>query len=75
MPVSKSKLDQLNAMLDDYLEQREKDRLAGIDDDEDDDPVQFLETPRTLPVSEPPAEPRIQRRSASTALEESHCSN
>jgi hypothetical protein len=61
MPISKSKLDQFNAMLDQYLEQREKDRLASVDDDDEDDPVQFLdpeETRRTGPIAEPPVEPQ-----------------
>jgi hypothetical protein len=61
MPVSQSKLQKLNDMMDSWLEQRKQDRLNGIDDEDEDDPEQFLdpeEKPRTGPIAEPPVEPQ-----------------
>jgi hypothetical protein len=59
MPVSQSKLQQLNDMMDSWLEQRKLDQLAGVDDDEDEDtdPVQFQD-PHEKPVAEPPSTPQ-----------------
>jgi hypothetical protein len=53
MPVDKAKLQKLNDMMDSWLEQRNQEIVAGTYyDDEDDDPVQYLDPPRTLPVAE-----------------------
>jgi hypothetical protein len=62
MPLSKSTLQKMNDcidMLDSWLQQRQQDRLDGIDDDEDEDtdPVQF-QYPREKPVAEPPTMPQ-----------------
>jgi hypothetical protein len=49
MPIDKSKLQKLKDMMDSWLEQRKQDQLNGVDDDdenEDTDPVQFMEPPR-----------------------------
>jgi hypothetical protein len=57
MPNDKAKLQKLNDMMDSWLEQRKQDRLAGIDDDDDDentDPIQFQEPPHKGPIAEPP---------------------
>jgi hypothetical protein len=56
MPVDKSRVDRMIKMMDDFLKQREDDKLNGYDDeDEDTDPRQFLDPPhRTLPVAESP---------------------
>ena len=52
MPIDRNRLDRMITMMDEYL------AAQKADDDEDTDPHQFLEAPhRTLPVSEPPAEP------------------
>jgi hypothetical protein len=54
MPIDKSRVDKLIATMDSYLKQLEQDQLNGYcDDDEDDDPVQFGNPPRDLPVAEP----------------------
>jgi hypothetical protein len=56
MPIDQSKLDRMIRM-DDYLSQREQDKLNGYDDeDEDTDPVEFQEaySARQMPVAEPP---------------------
>jgi hypothetical protein len=55
VPVSQSKLQQLNDMMDAWLQQRQQDRLDGIDDDDDEDtdPEQFLYQQQE-PVAEPP---------------------
>ena len=59
MPIDKSRLDRMITMMDEFLKQREQDRLNGYpDDDDDDDPKQFLESSRTSPVAEPPATPQ-----------------
>jgi hypothetical protein len=60
MPVSLSKLQKLNDLMDSWLEQRKQDQLNGVDDDEDEDtdPQQFLDPTRTTPVAEPPSEPQ-----------------
>jgi hypothetical protein len=50
-------------MMDSWLKARDQEIAAGTyDDDEDDDPVEFLEAPRTSPVAEPPAEPQEDSR-------------
>ena len=72
MPVDRSRIDRMIKMIDNYLCQREQDRLNGYpddDDDEDTDPMEFLESSRTLPVAEPPATP--QEDSAPTQIHRS----
>jgi hypothetical protein len=55
MPISQSKLQQLNDMLDSWLERREKGQLNGIDDDDDcDDPLNPLEAPPHAPFADSP---------------------
>jgi hypothetical protein len=52
MPIDRNRLDRMITMMDEYL------AAQKADNDRDTDPEQFLEAPhRTLPVSEPPAEP------------------
>jgi hypothetical protein len=59
MTISQSRLQQLNDMMDAWLEQRKLDELAGVDDDDEDetDPVQFQD-PHEEPVAEPPTMPQ-----------------
>ena len=65
MPLDKSRLDRMIKMMDDFLRQREQDKLnyyCDEDDPEDQntDPVEFLESPAAgqLPIAEPPMMPQ-----------------
>jgi hypothetical protein len=64
MPLTKSTLQKMNdciAMMDAWLTRRNQEIAAGTYyDDEDTDPVEFLESPgnRKMPVAEPPAMPQ-----------------
>jgi hypothetical protein len=56
MPIDKAKVQKLIDAMDKFLEQREKDRLAGIDEDEDDcyDINNPLEAPPQQPFGDSP---------------------
>ena len=60
MPPDKSRVDRMINMMDEYLQQREADKLNGYDDDDDDsDPVQFSGPDHHKgPIAEPPAMPQ-----------------
>jgi hypothetical protein len=54
MPIDKSRLDKIIAAVDSYLKQLEQDLRNGYSyGDGNTDPKEFLDPPRTLPVSEP----------------------
>jgi hypothetical protein len=59
MPINKSKLDQLNSMMDEWFQARadkqaRKDAKRARRDNENTDPVQFQEPPHKGPIAEPP---------------------
>jgi hypothetical protein len=59
MRINQSKLDQLNAIMDAWLDQRKRDQLNGVeddDDDEDDDCINPLAAPPNAPFSDSPPE-------------------
>jgi hypothetical protein len=57
MPIDKSRVDKLITMMDNYLRQLEQDPEDEdeyeLDEDQETDPVQFGNPPRTLPIAEP----------------------
>ena len=61
MSAEKSRLRQLDELMDLWLTRRDQEIATGTyydDEDEDTDPMEFLESSRTLPVAEPPATPQ-----------------
>jgi len=59
MPIDKSRVDRMITMMDDFLKQREEDRLNGYDDDDDedcDDILNPLAAPTNAPFSDSPPE-------------------
>lgn len=58
MPIDKSRVDRMISMMDDFLKQREEDKLNGYDDDDDcDEYLNPLEAPGNAPFSDsPPAQ-------------------
>ena len=55
MPIDQRKIRRFDEAMDEWLKQREQDRL---DDDEDTDPIQFMESPDKPPIGEPPVAPQ-----------------
>jgi hypothetical protein len=54
MPIDKAKWQKFDEALDQWLEQR----AQYPDEDEDTDPVQFMEPPEKPPIGEPPTTPQ-----------------
>jgi hypothetical protein len=55
VPIDKSRVDRMIKMMDDFLKEREQDKLNGYDDEDDfDDPLNPLEGPPHKPFTDSP---------------------